>query len=32
VQACGRIALDAEHSRLEFWVRAALRRPGKSVG
>ncbi|MEW1834704.1 TfoX/Sxy family protein [Microbacterium sp. NPDC079995] len=26
-----RIALDAEHSRLEFWVRAALRRPGKSA-
>ncbi|MFI8632778.1 TfoX/Sxy family protein [Microbacterium sp. NPDC077663] len=24
-----RIALDPQHSRLEFWVRAALRRPGK---
>ncbi|EZP29141.1 TfoX/Sxy family protein [Microbacterium oleivorans] len=26
-----RVALDPEHSRLEFWVRAALRRPGKSA-
>ncbi|MFL0565356.1 TfoX/Sxy family protein [Microbacterium sp. 179-I 1D1 NHS] len=27
-----RVRLDPEHSRLEFWVRAALRRPGKSAG
>ena len=26
-----RIWLDPDHSRLEFWVRAALRRPGKSA-
>ncbi|WP_413354498.1 TfoX/Sxy family protein [Microbacterium sp. 1P06AB] len=27
-----RVRLDPEHSRLEFWVRAVLRRPGKSAG
>lgn len=27
-----RIRLDPDHSRLEFWMRAALRRPGKSAG
>ncbi|MDJ1114230.1 TfoX/Sxy family protein [Microbacterium dauci] len=27
-----RVTLDAEHTRLPFWVAAALRRPGKSAG
>jgi len=26
-----RVTLDPEHSRLQFWVQAALRRPGKSA-